>query len=76
MVGDDTSDEPMYTSVLDYLGSGAGSGTSGDSPEADPSERFDDVFTCTVGRKPTAAQYFVSNTKQVVDTLCALADAD
>ncbi|GBG33124.1 Alpha,alpha-trehalose-phosphate synthase UDP-forming [Hondaea fermentalgiana] len=67
-VGDDTSDERMYTAVLDFLGSQSNNG-------AVEGGTFADAFTCTVGRKPTGAQYYVNDTDGVVDVLEVLASA-
>ena len=58
-VGDDNADEPMFKTVLDYVG-GSGSGTR-------------NVFTCTVGLKPSQAQYFVQSCDDVLAMLEILA---
>jgi len=75
-VGDDTSDEYMYTAVLDFLGSQNDVvPIDADSMNQRSSEcgKFADAFTCTVGRKPTAAQFYVNETDGVVDVLDSFA---
>jgi len=82
-VGDDTSDEPMYTSVLDFFGSRvetfpcARTDDNVDGARALPvdSGAFEDVFTCTVGRKPTAAQFYVNESADVLATLEVLSSS-
>jgi trehalose-6-phosphate synthase/trehalose-6-phosphatase len=71
-VGDDTSDEPMYAAVLDFMG---GKPHSAAAPEDPPrvEERFSHSYTCTVGRKPTTAQYYVQETANVLLALERLA---
>jgi len=60
-IGDDSTDEPMFSQVLNFMGSVNSQDT-----------RFDDVYTCTVARKSTSAQYFVKDVTEVLSLLAEL----
>jgi len=77
-VGDDTSDEPMFPAVLDLMaGAASKKNTTTSAAEENEhrqtshggNEHFGHAFTCTVARKPTMAQYYVTNVENVVDCL-------
>ena len=70
VVGDDSSDEPMF----EYLNSiaGSGSSTSGAGGVASPSAEDVSYFTVTVGKKPSAASTFVDDPGAVMDVLSTL----
>ena len=71
-VGDDTSDEKMFSSIFSFLADGAT-----DAPEvvADDDEEGQHVYTVTVGKKPSNAQWFVHDHQDVENLLVALSDA-
>nr|CCA16404.1 alpha putative [Albugo laibachii Nc14] len=56
--GDDVADELMFKRVEDWTGSG--------------NLQKDNAFTCTVGRKPSKAKYFVDDYTDVIDLLKSL----
>ncbi|TKY55184.1 alpha,alpha-trehalose-phosphate synthase of UDP-forming 9 [Spatholobus suberectus] len=58
-IGDDRSDEDMFESLLTK----AYSGTSSFAPE---------IFSCTVGQKPSKARYYLDDTEDVMRLLQAL----
>uniref|UniRef100_A0A7S2RGB1 CBM20 domain-containing protein n=1 Tax=Mucochytrium quahogii TaxID=96639 RepID=A0A7S2RGB1_9STRA len=72
-IGDDISDETMFSSVLDFMGSNLDAGTNNEQDELN--SHFGHAFTCTVGRKPTRAQYYVNDTEQSLDIIEALSQA-
>ncbi|XP_029125099.1 probable alpha,alpha-trehalose-phosphate synthase [UDP-forming] 10 isoform X1 [Cajanus cajan] len=58
-IGDDRSDEDMFESLLTK----AYGGTSSPAPE---------IFSCTVGQKPSKAKYYLNDTEDVMGLLQAL----
>ncbi|XP_020227407.1 probable alpha,alpha-trehalose-phosphate synthase [UDP-forming] 9 [Cajanus cajan] len=58
-IGDDRSDEDMFESLLTK----AYGGTSSPAPE---------IFSCTVGQKPSKAKYYLDDTEDVMGLLQAL----
>ena len=57
--GDDSSDEPAFEAVNSRFGEAAGDGDGG-------------CFTCTVGKKPSEAQYFVHDVDDLHSLLASL----
>jgi len=66
-IGDDIADEKMFKCLLEsYRPTG---------PQKD--QRFiRQVYTCTVGRKPTEAQYYLHDPNEVVDLLALLSQTN
>mmetsp|Transcript_15997 Transcript_15997/g.18073 ORF Transcript_15997/g.18073 Transcript_15997/m.18073 type:complete len:259 (-) Transcript_15997:262-1038(-) len=65
-IGDDIADERMFSALLDFYR------PAGNQKQDD--ESIGHVYTCTVGRKPTEAQFYLNDTKEVVDLLKQLND--
>ncbi|CAA0818293.1 Probable alpha-alpha-trehalose-phosphate synthase [Striga hermonthica] len=62
-IGDDHSDEDMFESILKTV-----SGSNLPNPP--------EIFTCTVGQKPSKAKYYLDDTADVLQLLRVLADSD
>ncbi|CAM9939272.1 unnamed protein product [Phaeothamnion confervicola] len=74
-VGDDISDENMFTSVYSFLADV--DSIPPDGKDAHLRAEADNIrlYMCTVGKKPTHATYYVDETSEVEDLVVALADA-
>lgn len=71
-IGDDIADEFMFSSLLDVYRPGSEVDAANPPPS---NETISSVFTCTVGRKPTEAQYYIENARDVINLLNLLGKA-
>lgn len=89
-LGDDISDEKMFTSVLSFVAEMGDEGRSSPDPPVvghdgslEPSPNWSTIqtpisdplycYTCTVGKKPSHASFFVNDAQDVADGLILLA---
>ena len=79
VIGDDASDEKMFSSVMSYAADVAIDPNTPPPPPADGAaaaisveEEEQRLFMCTVGRKPSLAGHYLDNVSEVHDLLVAL----
>mmetsp|Transcript_27073 Transcript_27073/g.72919 ORF Transcript_27073/g.72919 Transcript_27073/m.72919 type:complete len:1138 (+) Transcript_27073:380-3793(+) len=83
VIGDDASDEKMFSSVMSYAADVAGDPNTPPPPPLDGTkvsvdeegaaeEEEQRLFMCTVGRKPSLAGHYLDNVSEVHDLLVAL----
>ncbi|CBJ31301.1 Trehalose 6-phosphate synthase, family GT20 / Trehalose 6-phosphate phosphatase [Ectocarpus siliculosus] len=74
-VGDDASDEQMFSAVYSFLAqAGDQTGSNDEMTQAE----MDNIrlYTCMVGKKPTHANFYVNDPSEVAQTLSRMAGTD